>query len=61
MCALLIQNRLIKQTYNYNHTPNFYSLAGATTLELGDFLFFALIANVQFCYIFIYPSLSNGF
>ena len=31
---LLIQNTLKKQICNYNYTSNFYSLAGAITLEL---------------------------
>ena len=34
MCALLIQNTLVKQTCDYNHIPNFYSLVGATAIEL---------------------------
>ena len=33
MCAPLTQNTLVKQTRDYGHTPDFYSLVGATALE----------------------------
>ena len=33
MCALLTQSTLVKQTRNYDHTPDFHSSVGATALE----------------------------
>ena len=33
MCVLLIQNTLVKQTRDYDHTPDFNSSVGATALE----------------------------
>ena len=33
MCAQLILNTLVKQTCNYNYTPDFYSLVDATALK----------------------------
>ena len=33
MCAPLTQNTLVKQTRNFNHTPDFHSLVGATVLK----------------------------
>ena len=33
MCMPLIQNMLVKQTCDYDHTPDFHSLVGATALE----------------------------
>ena len=34
MCMPLTQNTLVKQTCEYNHTLDFHSLVGATTMEL---------------------------
>ena len=33
MCAPLTQNTTVKQTCNYDYTPDFYSSVGATALE----------------------------
>ena len=33
MCAPLIQNTLVKQIRNYDHTPGFHSLVGATAIK----------------------------
>ena len=34
MCTPLTQNTLVKQTYDYDHTPDFHSSVGAIALEL---------------------------
>ena len=36
MCASLIQSMLVKQTRNYDYTPDFHSSVGVTVLESGQ-------------------------
>ena len=33
MCAPLTQSTLVKQTRDYDHTPDFHNSVGATALE----------------------------
>ena len=34
MCVPLTQSTLVKQTRDYDHTPDFYNSVGATALKL---------------------------